>query len=117
MSLGLEDTIAAIVREQVALALDEKLPKYFGQTRLPPRGAAAPAVAEYLTIQQVAKAINKSPTTVRRMIKSGEIRPCGPRRDRIACTELRRFMEDPTPKASGENEVEAEATRLRNDAR
>jgi excisionase family DNA binding protein len=88
----------AFIREQIDAALKERLPQLLmraGETRRPPQpagGAAEDLGPQYLTRQQVAQITGYSMRKIVRLIDSGKLRACGPRRDRITRFEVDRMM-------------------------
>lgn len=93
----IERAIAGIVRKHVDRALEERLPELL-QTdqRRGPQLAGGPAPTSldpsYLSRQQVAQVTGYSSRTISRLIETGKLRACGPRRDRITRFEVDRMM-------------------------
>jgi len=100
------------IQEQIDLALKERLPQLLrtGEARRPPQaagGTTSDLGAHYLTRQQVSQITGYSLRTITRLVDSGKLRACGPRRDRITRFEVDRMMamrdgegegdDDPTP--------------------
>jgi hypothetical protein len=87
----------AFIREQIDLVLKERLPQLLrtGEARRPPQpagGTAEPIGEQYLSRQQVAHITGYSMRKIVRLIDSGKLRACGPRRDRITRFEVDRMM-------------------------
>jgi excisionase family DNA binding protein len=101
MPEGLEDTLGKIIRQHVEEALDERLPKYLGQTRLPPRPSGE-GKSKWMTIQMVAAEVGRTTRTIRRWIASGRLRTTGHDGRHVTREELERFMSE--PRATGDDD-------------
>lgn len=90
--------IKTLVREHVEQAVKEHLPLLLqGTAHRPHQKTPAPEGLreEYLTRQEAAQIAKCSVRTITRYIEAGQLRPCGPRRDRIMRSELDRFLQAP----------------------
>ena len=116
----LEAEFRSVIRDEIAPLRDQmssllnELRARAACERLGPQ-AIAPA-NEYFTRRQAAEVMNYSVRTITRLMDAGKLRPCGPRRDRIARAELERFMaEAPGERGLSEEDVNEEADRLLGD--
>jgi excisionase family DNA binding protein len=90
LSEALSKALAPIVADLVRRAIKSS-PVRDGETRRAPHATPVPE-SVYLTRQQVASYLGYSLRTVTRLIDSGKLRPCGPRRDRVTRSECDRMM-------------------------
>jgi hypothetical protein len=106
-----EAALRDLVRDEVLRPLADKIDALVSEMRLrmgerqPPARASTPTPDRYFTRKQAAEMIGRSPRTVTRLIDSGRLHPCGPRREFIARVEIQRFMEQaPPPRQGNEDE-------------
>lgn len=109
------DCMGALIRDQVELALEKKLPQYLSTERRPPRAAGGSPAEQapddhYVTRAKAAEITGYSERTITRLIDSGKLKVCGPRRNRITRFEIDRMMEEKAErKRKGEPDVEVDA--------
>ena len=116
--LGVETLLRELIREELSALLDLKLSQHLSRQRLPAL-AAAEAPSAYVTRGQAAAITGYSLRTIARLIGRGELKACGPRRDRIKRFELDRMMAEsprrPPAGADPVDDVALEADRLLDD--
>jgi hypothetical protein len=90
---GIGKIIRAIVREHVVQEVREQLPLLLkGDARRPQALPPENLSEEYLTRKEAAKIAKCTVRTLKRYIDTGDLRPCGRRRELITRVELDRFL-------------------------
>jgi hypothetical protein len=109
----LRDMLGPIIREEVAVVVDEKLRLHLGDRRAPKLAVAkAEPAPESVSRQEAAIITGYSVRTIGRLIDSGKLRAFGTRRDRITRFELDRMMAETPNVGDGEDDVAGEVERL-----
>ncbi len=99
MSLGLEESVRAVVRDEMRRVLREELPALLADLRPPDRNIEKSAAPDFLSIEEVARQCHVAPKTVRSWIEHDQLaaRKAG-RRYLVARADFTAFL------ATGEKE-------------
>lgn len=115
----IEGAFRDLVRDEVLRPLADKIDALVVEMRLrmgerqPPARASMATPDRYLTRKQAAAMMSCSRRTITRLIDSGQLRPCGPRRQFIAKVEIERFMAQTPPRQpSGDEELARDADQM-----